>query len=254
MTEKENKFITVFDEVISNREKIKTPDDVGKALDSLQEVVYELFTEPNPVGEIDHELLVKYNKFLTEDLAKVSIDFDCFGRRKNSLKESSLPTELEGKGFKDISSRIKSKSKYSKFKTNRDIKEYRFFECYRVYLNPTVWSTYNSISEWYTKEFLNKDSITNHTMKLFSIIDGFYKIMLESDVSFSIEERPSWKNLAQIQLKVVSFVKGAAIEIIKNYGSKGHSLYPELMNRNDVSDLFEITAEGSNKYLNLTNK
>lgn len=242
MKEKEKQFITVFDEVINNREKIKTPDDVGKSLDSLQEVVNELLTESNPV-EIDHKLLVKYNKFLTEELAEVSSDFDSSGRQKISLKQSSLPTELEGKEFEDICSRIKSKA------GNRNINECRFFECYRVYLKPTVW---DSLSEWYTKEFLNKDSVTNHIRKLLSIIDGFWKIMIRSDISFSNDgERSSSRNIALIQMLAVYFVKTAAAEILFSKREDRGSLFPDLINTSDISklsDLFEITAEGG-KYL-----
>lgn len=249
MTEKEKQFITTFDEVINNREKIKTPDEVGKSLDSLQEVVNELLTESNPV-DIDHELLVKYNKFLAEDLAKVSMEIDSFGRRKNSLKQSSLPTELEGREFEDICSRIKSMAGY--FNLNHDINECRFFECYRVYLNPAVWNTYNSLSEWYTKEFLNKDSVTSHIRKLLSIINGFYKILIRSGISFSNEERSSWKNIALIQCRAIHFVKTAAAEILFSVMEEegGGSLYPDLIKKGDtsdisnISDLFDVTVDG----------
>jgi len=249
MTEKEKQFITVFNEVINNREKIKTPDEVGKSLDSLQEVVNDLFTKSNPV-KIDHKLLVKYNKFLAEDLAKVSMDIDSFGKRKNSLNQSSLPTELKGKEFEDICSGIKSKTEH--FILNHDINECKFFECYRVYLNPGVWDEYNSLSEWYTKEFLNKNSITNHIRKLLSIINGFYKILIRSGISFSDEERSSWKNIALIQCRALFFVKTAAAKILFSFRE---ALYPELIKQGDTSDisnlndLFDVTVEGSYKYL-----
>ena len=199
--DKVKNFITVFDETINNCDRINTPEEITKTFESLQRVTDELLTEDNLV--IDPDTLMRYNNFLANeavtDNGKLSkID-------ENFFNYSSYPSCFNGKSGEEIITSINSKlGSYAR--------EVKIFGCLRGFLSFDIWKYFNSIEEWYSKELNDENSITNHVIKYFKLLESFYKLLNSLNESFikgdeKCDERAEVENMIEIQVRTVKSLR-----------------------------------------------
>jgi len=192
--EKDNKvknFITVFDETISNCDKINTPEEINKTFESLQKVTDQLLTEDTLV--IDHNTLVRYNNFLANEAVV------------------SSTTEL---------------GRYMKI-----------FGCLRGFIGSISWNKFNLIEEWYSKELNDENSITNHVIKYFKLLESFYKLLNNLNESFikegeKCDERAEVGNMIKIQVRTVKSLREAVFLLSESNSDK---------------DMVELTRKAANE-------
>lgn len=232
-------FITVFDTVIQEKNKIDTPKKADQVLTRLLAVVKDLECSNVKVTDmIDQNKLVKYGEFLTNststfDLSEVEVDkVD----EKKTLNNSVLPTELSN-NITTISELME------RFQNYFSIVGLKFFESKQVILRPQVWDDFNQLDEWGER--------SNHLalfLKLTNVVRDFYNLLIKLNITIPKEDRLRFPHgFIKVETVVVKDITAALFSVDTGNGFSGVKSYDKEKFYKGISSLLGLDSISKDK-------
>lgn len=253
--EEVDNFITVFDKIIQEKDSFNTAPKVSGALSILNLATDKLL---NCKGEfeIDHEKLVKYNKFLVEDV----ISKKCTNNVRKAISNSLLPGKLaKCRSLVELTENLKEKT------SCQLVFGLKLFEYYQYHIPPRAWFDFGELEGWYNGVF-KKDNgnlseipfrdrlLSNAYVALsssyFALLDKFYKLLwnkLNTCSKMEKTEKADALNLVKIQSILSQNLRAAVFLLRTEFTSEvSKSKFPGLIqvDSNDILDLYNVDAAG----------
>jgi hypothetical protein len=253
--EEVDNFITVFDKIIQEKDSFNTAPKVSGAL-SILNLATDRLLNCKGEFEVDHEKLVKYNKFLVEDV----IGRKCTNNVRKAISNSLLPGKLaKCRSLVELTENLEKKTKH------QSVYGLKLFEYCQYHISPHAWLDFGELEGWYNGVFKKdngnlseipfRDRLLSNTYvalssTYFALLDKFYKLLwykLNTCSKMEKTERADAMNLVKIQsilsqnLRTASFLLNTEFttEVIK-------SKFPGMIQvgNNDILDLYNVDAAG----------
>lgn len=258
--EEVNNFVEVFDKIIQEKDSFNTAPKVSGALAILNLATDKLLNCPEKF-EIDHEKLVKYNKFLVENV----ISRKCTNNVRKAISNSLLPGKLaKCRSLAELTENLKEKT------SHQLVFGLKLFEYCQYHISPHAWFDFGELEGWYNGVF-KKDNgnlseipfrerlLSNTYVALssmyFALLDKFYKLLWNKLINTCSKmektEKADALNLVKIQSILSMNLKNASYLLHTEFTTEVvKSKFPGIIQvgSNDILDLFGVDAAG-NEYI-----